>query len=164
MSEVAFANEDRLKLKSGVVFDFVKLGTFLNSYIELQDRIIFHFFHDVEQRQPTFNLCRNIFCYSKQDGHLIWQIEQPYGRDHQPLEAVYKNIKLYVKQEDGAYERFSDMNEYPWDDEVPGTFYPKPFRYGTDKLSTMTLAEYPSEYWVDYETGKVEWFAIHQKI
>ena len=162
MSEVSFANEDRLKLKSGIVLDFVKLGTFLNTYLELQDRIIFHFYHDVEQRKPTFNLCRNIFCYSKQDGHLIWQIEQPYGRDHQPLEAVYKYINLKVKQKDDTYAYAHESIQH--EDRIWGKVYLKPFRYGVDKLEAMTLAEYPSEYWVDYETGKVEWFAIHQKV
>jgi len=165
MSDVIYADEDKLKLKSGIVFDFAELGTFLNAYLELQDRIVFHVYHgDIEERKPTYNLCRNIFCYSKADGHLIWQVEQAYGRDHQPLEAVYKNIKLYIKQDDGSYERFSDPEEYPWDDEVPGTSYLKPFRYGEDRLATMTLCDFPSEYWIDYETGKVEWFAIHQKV
>jgi hypothetical protein len=118
MSEVIYADEDKLKLRSGIVFDFVKLGTFLNSYLELQDRIIFHFFHDVEQRQPTFNLCRNIFCYAKEDGHLIWQVEQAYGRDHQPLEAVYKYIALHIRGEDGGWLSIAENGSIEVDHEL----------------------------------------------
>jgi hypothetical protein len=130
------------------------------SYLELQDRLIvvLHWYH----ASNLFNLCRNIFCYAKEDGHLIWQVEQPYGRDHQPLEAVYKYIKLQILQADGSYLDESDAFECM--DGVIGETYLKPFRAGTDRLKTMTLCAFPSEYWIDYETGKVEWFAIHQKV
>ena len=137
------------------------------SYIELIDRVIVVVnIYDIRH----CNQYRNIFCYSKQDGHLIWQIEQPYGRDHQPLEAVYKYIALNIKGDNGHWLSIEENGSLEVDhkledgSEISGQVYLKPFRYGIDKLATMTLAEYPSEYWVDYETGKVEWFAIHQKV
>jgi len=130
------------------------------SYLELLDRLIvvLHWYHATN----LFDIRRNIFCYAKADGHLIWQVEQPYGRDHQPLEAVYKYVKIHIKQGDDSYLDASDAFECA--DGVIGEAYLKPFRYGVDRLSAMTLHDYPSEYWIDYETGKIEWFAIHQKV
>jgi len=162
MSAVIKVDKSRIKLCNGVEINPIEFGGRIQSYLELQDRIILHLYHNTRYSKPNYNIYRNIFCYSKQDGHLIWQIEQPYGRDHQPLEAVYKNINLKVKQKDGTYDYAHESIQHG--DRIWGKVYLKPFRYGVDKLEAMTLAEYPSEYWVDYETGKVEWFAIHQKI
>jgi len=158
MIRVTDADKARLQLSNGVQIIMPCKGK-LWSYLEFIDRVIL-----VVNIFDTnhCNQFRNIFCYSKEDGHLIWQVEQPYGRDHQPLEAVYKYIKIHIKQGDDSYLDASEAFECA--DGVIGEAYLKPFRYGVDRLSAMTLYDFPSEYWIDYETGKVEWFAIHQKV
>ncbi|MEW6647895.1 MAG: hypothetical protein AB1450_11905 [Pseudomonadota bacterium] len=133
------------------------------SYLEFNERLIvlLNWYH----ASNLYDIYRNIFCYAKSDGHLIWQIEQPFHSETGALlEEVFKNIKLYIRQNDGSYKRFGDQNKYPWDDVVAGSSYPKPFRPGIDRLETMTWSQFPQEYYVDYETGKLTWFAKHQKI
>jgi len=158
MIRVVHADKDRMEFSNGIQIIMPCEGK-LWSYLELIERAILVVnIYDTKR----CNQFRNIFCYSKADGHLIWQVEQPYGRDHQPLEAVYKYVKIHIKQGDDSYLDASDAFECA--DGVIGEAYLKPFRYGVDRLSAMTLHEFPSEYWIDYETGKVEWFAIHQKV
>jgi len=171
MSDIEFADRDRLVTKSGIELNFIELGTFLNAYLELQERIIVHVYHDIDKRQPIFNLCRNLFCYSKEDGSLIWQIDQAYHPDtREPLDEVFKYIGLCVEKEKGQWlsleENGSKIARHRCLDgsEIEGQIYFKPFRYGIDKLDTMTWSQFPQEYWIDYETGKLEWFAYHQKI
>jgi hypothetical protein len=166
MVRISAVEEKEIAFDNGIVLRMPCKGE-IWSYLELLDRVIVVLFVFDTKRCNQF---RNIFCYAKEDGHLIWQVEQPYGRDHQPLEAVYKYIALHIRGEDGGWlsiaENGSIEVDHELDDgsEVGGQIYLKPFRYGVDRLSAMTLHEFPSEYWIDYETGKVEWFAIHQKV
>ena len=65
------------------------------SYLELQDKLIvlLNWYHS----SNLLNIYRNIFCYSKKDGSLLWQVQQPYDRrDGGALEEVFKNIKLQI--------------------------------------------------------------------
>jgi len=167
LSAIIKVTKHSLCLKNGIEVDVSLLKAKISAYLELQDRIIIKLWTavDAKKEQAGYDLCRNIFCYSKEDGSLIWQVEQAYHPDtREPLDEVFKNLKLYIKQDDGSYERFSDLKEYPWDDVVAGNSYHKSFRVGVDRLSSMTWSQFPQEYWIDYETGKLEWFAFHQKI
>jgi len=158
MIRVTGADRTKLQLSNSAQIVMPCEGK-LWSYLELLDRVILVVnIYDTKH----CNQFRNIFCYSKEDGHLIWQVEQAYGRDHQPLEAVYKYVNLKVKQDDGSYDYGHKSIQHECG--IWGKVYFEPFRYGVDRLEAMTLCEFPSEYWIDYETGKVEWFAIHQKV
>ena len=161
MTTVSNANEGGVVLSNALAIDIACKGK-LWSYLELQDRILLLVnIYDIER----CNQYRNIFCHAKTDGSLLWQVQQPYDhRNGKPLEEVFKNIKLYIEQSDGKLKRYGDPKEYPWDNQVAGNAYDKPFRKGLDKIGTMTLGQFPNEYWIDYETGKLEWIAIHQKI
>jgi hypothetical protein len=163
-STIIEVKRGHLRLANGVEINVSGFKAKIASYLEFPDRVIIRTWTavDTEKEEAGYNLCRNIFCYSKEDGHLIWQVEQAYGRDHQPLEAVYKYINLKVRKADGSYDYAHESIQH--ESGIWGKIYLKPFRHGVDKLEAMTLADYPSEYWIDYETGKVEWFAIHQKV
>jgi len=139
------------------------------SYLEFQDRmiVVLHWYH----ASNLFNIYRNLFCYSKEDGSLIWQVEQAYDPDtREPLDEVFKYIGLSIEGEGGTWlsleENGSKVVKHQCDDgsEVTGQVYLNEFRYGTDKLDSMTWSQFSQEYWIDYETGKLEWFAFHQKI
>ena len=106
---------------------------------------------------------RNIFCWRKADGGLLWQVARAVRPDGRECEGVYKYLELKVRQPDGSYVDESEVEEGQ-PEEILGMFYLKPFRVGVDRLVSMTWEEYPCEVEVDYETGGVRFVALHQKV
>jgi hypothetical protein len=167
--------KSRIRLCNDIEIDVSKFKAKISSYLELQDRVILKLWTDVDanKEKPGFVLCRNLFCYRKQDGSLIWQVEQPYDGfqpDKPLLDEVFKFIGLSVLGHNGLTiplsENGSIVKEHRLENGsiVSGQVYLNQFRYGIDRLKTLTLSNFPNEYWVDYETGKLEWIQFHQKI
>lgn len=171
MINVCDANRKKISLSNDIIIDVSLIGARLRSYLQLEECIILHVFHNPDIYKPSYNIYRNIFCHAKTDGSLLWQVQQPYDhRNGKPLEEVFKNIGLYIADDQGGWlsieENGSEIVEH-CDQEgktVIGQKYFGAFRPGIDRLETMTLGQFPNEYWIDYETGKLEWIAIHQKI
>jgi len=167
MIRVTDADKTKVQLSNGAQIIMPCKGK-LWAYLEFIDRVVLVVnIYDTKH----CNQFRNLFCYSKDDGHLIWQVEQAYHPDtKEPLDEVFKYIALHIRGEDGQWLSIEENGSLEVDhkcaddSEVGGQIYLKPFRYGVDRLSSMTWSQFPQEYWIDYETGKLEWFAYHQKI
>jgi len=106
--------------------------------------------------------CRNIFCWRKEDGGLLWQVARAVRPDGRECEGAYKYLELKVRMEDGSYCYAGESVRHG--ERLWGGVYLKPFRVGEDRLLAMTLEEYPCEVEVDYETGAVRFLALHQKV
>ena len=163
MIRVREASKRRIRLSNGVKLKMPCDGR-LWSYIEFEDRLM----AVVNMRHG--NGCdqyRNIFCWRKEDGGLLWQVARAVRPDGRECEGVYKNLKLQVRRPDGGY-REGGIEEWWSGYETPEGIlvevYLKPFRVGVDRLVSMTWEDYPCEVEVDYETGAVRFLALHQKV
>ncbi len=153
----------RLVFDNGIELEMPCEGE-LWSYLEFIDRVM------VVLNMSHGNGCdqyRNIFCWRKEDGGLLWQVERARTPTGVECEGAYKNLKLQVRRPDGGY-REAGIEEWWSGYETPEgvlvEVYLKPFRVGVDRLLAMTLEEYPCEVEVDYETGAVRFLALHQKV
>ena len=148
----------RLVFDNGIELEMPCEGE-LWSYLEFIDRVM------VVLNMSHGNGCdqyRNIFCWRKEDGGLLWQVERAVRPDGRECEGVYKYLELKVRMEDGSYRYAGESVRHG--ERLWGGVYLKPFRVGVDRLLAMTLEEYPCEVEVDYETGAVRFLALHQKV
>ncbi len=148
----------RLVFDNGIELEMPCEGE-LWSYLEFIDRVM------VVLNMSHGNGCdqyRNIFCWRKEDGGLLWQVERARTPTGVECEGAYKYLELKVRMEDGSYCYAGESVRHG--ERLWGGVYLKPFRVGVDRLLAMTLEEYPCEVEVDYETGAVRFLALHQKV
>ena len=121
-------------------------------YIELKDFIIIlvNWYH----ASNLFDIFRNIFCYSKTDGSLLWQVEQTHTIKGEPLEKVYVGLGIRIKQEDGSYKPAGDLS--PGENTRPFwiKYIDKPFRAGIDKFLARTFDGF--QFYIDITNGKTD--------
>jgi len=152
MIRVKDASKRRIRLSNGVKLKMPCDGR-LWSYIEFEDRLM----AVVNMRHG--NGCdqyRNIFCWRKEDGGLLWQVERARRPSGVECEGVYKLLRLEVKQPDGEYRHDGDIEiDESLPEEIVGKRYLKPFRRGEHRLVAETLEDLGCVVEVDYETGRV---------
>ena len=131
---------------------------------ELTNRLIF----DIEE-----NTKRSIYCYNKQTGKKIWRIAPPIDENGKSLNGFYLGIGINIMQDNGElididelltmeqYQTLYKSFESEYDNFRHIPFLDRAFNPTKDKL----IAECDDDgtrfdYWVDWETGKVELFNI----
>lgn len=158
MVRVAGADRRRIWFDNGIELEMPCEGE-LWSYLEFIDRVM------VVLNMSHGNGCdqyRNIFCWRKEDGGLLWQVARAVRPDGRECEGAYKYLLLRVRKPDGSYHSGTRGRELPGG--IVAKEYLERFRVGVDRLLAMTLEEYPCEVEVDYETGAVRFLALHQKV
>jgi hypothetical protein len=150
----------------------IKTKSEIQSYIELQDKVIvltgfttidsYHRDAEIQQKigykyvdtldEHTSVYGGNIFCYSKEDGKLLWQVE---SKEDSP----YVDIGIGILNEGCEDLDEMDDNKYTFIEETKEggievtTYIDKPFRAGKDNLGTCTFSCHG--YNIDIDTGKV---------
>ena len=122
----------------------IKCKNEINFYIELQDKVIVLL--DNYHASHLFDVTRNIFCYDKETGREIWQVESQE-------ESPYVGLHLGIKKEEGDYE-WQEIVEKGSIEKIEYTS--ELFRKDKDKVAAVTFNSH--QYYIDIETGKVEWF------
>ena len=152
--------EDTRDLSNGVK---IKLENKIRSYIELQDRIMINVYnlsigyyermfnlyqgkkyHDRKYLEPQTSEVnhRNIFCYSKEDGRLLWQVE---SKEDSP----YVNIYLKMSRKVDCHINYKDeTKQEDW-----GITLNEEFIKDKDKIEVRTFS--CRGYEIDIDTGKV---------
>ena len=161
--------EDTIDLSNGVK---IKLENKIRSYIELQDRIMINVYNlSIEYYERMFNLYqgkkyhdrkylepqtsevnhRNIFCYSKEDGKLLWQVE---SKEDSPYVEVNLNIPDCETRKVNHEVIYKDEAGIALEDrQVFGVILKESFRKGKDSLVGHTFSCHG--YNIDIDTGKV---------
>lgn len=115
------------------------------SYVELKDRLIVLVLFKSEMYETDKDTLRNIFCYDKQTGEQLWQVE---GCG----DSVYVGMGIRIKQEDGSYIP-GGIRAGEWGQVMSVTYLNKELRKGLDYIQVRTFACH--EYALDIDTGKV---------
>ena len=134
--------ENLIKTDSGII----KCPEDIEFYIELIDKIIVLVLFPSEIYEYTEKGFRNIFCYDKETGREIWQVESQE-------ESPYVGLHLGIKKEEGDYE-WQEIVEKGSIEKIEYTS--ELFRKDKDKVAAVTFNSH--QYYIDIETGKVEWF------
>ena len=104
---VVRADERRIWLDNGVKLKMPCKGE-IASYLEFLDRIM-AVLYVFDKKRCDWR--RNIFCWRKEDGGLLWQVERARTPTGVECEGVYKSLRLRVKQPDGSYVDESEVDE-----------------------------------------------------
>ncbi len=140
---------------------------------ELTDRL-FIILGDLSYPQKDHS--RNIYCYNKQTGKKIWKIARSIDENGKLIGNGYLGIGINIMQDNGELidiENLIPLEDYkkidaPFESEYENfgcvPFLDRSFDPKKDKL----IAECDNngarfDYWVDWETGKVELFNILSK-
>ena len=149
---VVRADERRICLDNGIELEMPCKGE-ISSYLEFLDRIM-AVLYVFDKKRCDWR--RNIFCWRKEDGELLWQVERARRPSGVECEGVYKLLRLEVKQPDGEYRHDGDIEiDESLPEEIVGKRYLKPFRRGEHRLVAETLEDLGCVVEVDYETGRV---------
>jgi len=125
----------------------LKLPDKISFYIELQTKILVLTYYPTEDLPvDKEDIYRNIFCYDKETGREIWQVESQE-------ESPYVGLHLGIKKEEGDYE-WQEIVEKGSIEKIEYTS--ELFRKDKDKVAAVTFNSH--QYYIDIETGKVEWF------
>ena len=173
--------KDRVILRNDAVIDFSRIKAKIRSFIELEDKILFLVWTAVnaKKEEPGYDLYRNIFCYSKNTGERLWQVEQPWqwrrvdpeGREMRKVyvEEVYK--LMWLSMYEGNRKLSAEkMRQRGWNYEAIGEgevkisafYYFRPFRPKVNRIEARTLSHFPKDYTIDIDTGKVDLLEVHQ--
>jgi len=77
------------------------------SYIEMKDRIVVLILFPTQcLPEKEEDIYRNIFCYSKTDGSLLWQIEH-YDVDGEIIEDVFVGMSVLINKEEKNEEWYT---------------------------------------------------------
>jgi len=167
--------KDGIYLRNGIEVNIPCDGE-IWSFIELFDRILVlaNLFDVV-----GCNQFRNIFCYSKNTGEQLWQVEQPWqwrrldpeGREMRKVyvEEVYKLMWLSMYEGNRKLSA-EEMRQKGWNYEAIGEgevkisafYYFRPFRPKINRIEARTLSHFPKDYTIDIDTGKVDLLEVHQ--
>ena len=130
-------------------------------YIELKNKLIILFDwalpgyydrvkklgYDIEPPIEKSESCtRNIFCYDKETGREIWQVE---SQEESPYVEVGVDFP-------GLAEDNIDCEQIRNENMVIGLIINQKIRKQIDRLEARTFD--CNKYYIDIETGKVEWF------
>ncbi|CAC9512209.1 hypothetical protein [uncultured Gammaproteobacteria bacterium] len=122
---------------------------------------------------PQKDHSRNIYCYNKQTGKKIWKIARSIDENGKLIGNGYLGIGINITQDNGElididelltmeqYQTLYKSFESEYDNFRHIPFLDRAFNPTKDKL----IAECANngarfDYWVDWETGKVELFDI----
>lgn len=171
MTEIQNISQTRVVLKNQIGIDLSLYNAFIGSYLELEDRILLRLVWS-EKLKPQYDIHRNILCYAKATGALLWQVEQPWQRERVDpegktmrkvyVEEVYKYIKILIQMPDGTHDSNQHVSKSHAEGSVNGKIYLKPLRPNLDRLEAMTFSHFPKEYAIDPDTGEVELLEMHQ--
>ena len=142
----------------------IKFKGEIHTMYELTNRLIFVI---------AENTKRSIYCYNKQTGKKIWRIAPPIDENGKSLNGFYLGIGINIMQDNGElidivellamgqYQTLYKSFESEYDNFRHIPFLDRAFNPTKDKL----IAECANngarfDYWVDWETGKVELFDI----
>ncbi len=142
----------------------IKFKGEIHTMYELTNRLIFVI---------AENTKRSIYCYNKQTGKKIWRIAPPIDENGKSLNGFYLGIGINIMQDNGELidiENLISLEDYkkidaPFESKYENfgyvPFLDRAFNPTKDKL----IAECDDDgtrfdYWVDWETGKVELFNI----
>jgi len=136
ISKIILKNGKELKLPDKISF-----------YIELQTKILVLTYYPTEDLPvDKEDIYRNIFCYDKETGREIWQVE---SQEESPYVEVGVDFP-------GLAEDNIDCEQIRNENMVIGLIINQKIRKQIDRLEARTFD--CNKYYIDIETGKVEWF------
>jgi len=125
----------------------LKLPDKISFYIELQTKILVLTYYPTEDLPvDKEDIYRNIFCYDKETGREIWQVE---SQEESPYVEVGVDFP-------GLAEDNIDCEQIRNENMVIGLIINQKIRKQIDRLEARTFD--CNKYYIDIETGKVEWF------